>query len=35
VGGIAMLLEGKLGEIYCQNWEFHAFNASMFIVFDV
>ena len=33
VGGIALLLEGKLGEIHKQNWEFYAVNASLFVVF--
>jgi uncharacterized membrane protein len=33
VGGIAMLLEGKLGNIHQQNWEFYAVNASLFVVF--
>lgn len=33
VGGIALLLEGKLGNIHKQNWEFYAVNASLFVVF--
>jgi uncharacterized membrane protein len=33
VGGIAMLLEGKLGDIHHQNWEFYAVNAALFVVF--
>jgi len=33
VGGIAWLLEGKLGDIHQQNWEFYAVNASLFVVF--
>jgi uncharacterized membrane protein len=33
VGGIAMLLEGKLGDIHRQNWEFYAVNAALFVVF--
>ncbi len=33
VGGIAMLLEGKLGDVHKQNWEFYAVNASLFVVF--
>jgi len=33
VGGIARLLEGKLGDIQHQNWEFYAVNASLFVVF--
>lgn len=33
VGGIALLLEGKLGNIHPQNWEFYAVNASLFVVF--
>lgn len=33
VGGIALLLEGKLGEVHKQNWEFYAVNASLFVVF--
>jgi len=33
VGGISMMLEGKLGDIHPQNWEFYAVNASLFVVF--
>jgi uncharacterized membrane protein len=33
VGGIALLLEGKLGDIHRQNWEFYAVNAALFVVF--
>lgn len=33
VGGIALLLEGKLGDVHKQNWEFYAVNASLFVVF--
>ena len=33
VGGIALLLEGKLGNIHKQNWAFYAVNASLFVVF--
>jgi len=33
VGGIAMLLESKQGDIHRQNWEFYAVNASLFVVF--
>lgn len=33
VGGIAALLESKLGEVHKQNWEFYAVNASLFVVF--
>lgn len=33
VGGVALLLEGKLGEVHRQNWEFYAVNASLFVVF--
>lgn len=33
VGGIALLLEGKLGDVHRQNWEFYAVNASLFLVF--
>ena len=33
VGGIALLLEGKLGDIHKQNWEFYAVNAALFVVF--
>jgi uncharacterized membrane protein len=33
VGGIALLLEGKLGPVHKQNWEFYAVNASLFVVF--
>jgi len=32
-GGIARLLEGKLGDIQHQDWEFYAVNASLFVVF--
>ena len=33
VGGIAMLLEGKLGDIHRQKWEFYAITAPLFVVF--
>jgi len=33
VGGIALLLEGKLGDVHKQNWEFYAINAALFVVF--
>ncbi len=33
VGGIGMLLEGKLGDIHKQHWEFYAVTASLFVVF--
>jgi hypothetical protein len=33
VGGIGMLLEGKLGDIHKQGWEFYAVNAALFVVF--
>ena len=33
VGGIALLLESKAGDIHGQNWEFYAVNASLFVVF--
>lgn len=33
VGGIAMLLESKLGPVHSQNWEFYAVNAALFVVF--
>ena len=33
VGGIALLLESKLGDVHSQNWEFYAVNASLFVVF--
>ena len=33
VGGIAMLLESKLGPVHAQNWEFYAVNAALFVVF--
>jgi uncharacterized membrane protein len=33
VGGIGLLLEGKLGDIHKQNWEFYAVNAALFVVF--
>ncbi len=32
-GGIAMLLESKLGDIHRQGWEFYAVNAALFVVF--
>ena len=34
VGGIAWLLESKLGAVHPQNWEFYAVNASLFVVFS-
>ena len=33
IGGIALLLEGKIGDIHKQNWEFYAINAALFVVF--
>ena len=33
VGGIALLLESKAGDIHDQKWEFYAVNASLFVVF--
>jgi uncharacterized membrane protein len=33
VGGIALLLEGKLGDIHKQNWAVYAVNAALFVVF--
>jgi hypothetical protein len=33
VGGIAWLLESRLGAVHRQNWEFYAVNASLFVVF--
>lgn len=33
VGGVAWLLEGTLGPVHKQNWEFYAVNASLFVVF--
>jgi uncharacterized membrane protein len=33
VGGVAWLLEGKLGDVHRQNWEFYAVNAALFVVF--
>ncbi len=33
VGGIAWLLESKLGDVHKQGWEFYAVNASLFVVF--
>ncbi len=31
VGGIALLLEKRLGQIAAQNWEFYAITATLFI----
>ncbi|MEQ1652514.1 MAG: DUF2818 family protein [Hyphomicrobium sp.] len=33
VGGIALLLESRLGKLHSQNWEFYAVNAALFVVF--
>lgn len=33
VGGIAQLLEGNLGDVQHQGWQFYAVNASLFVVF--
>jgi hypothetical protein len=33
VGGIALLLERKGGDIHSQNWEFYAVTAALFLVF--
>ncbi len=30
VGGIALLLEKRLGQIAAQNWEFYAITATLF-----
>jgi uncharacterized membrane protein YoaK (UPF0700 family) len=32
VGGIALAVEQRLGQIYPQHWEFYAVSLSMFIV---
>jgi hypothetical protein len=32
VGGIAMALESRLGQIYPQQWQFYAVSGSMFLV---
>lgn len=33
VGGVALLLESRLGDIQHQGWQFYAVNASLFVVF--
>jgi hypothetical protein len=33
VSGIALLLEGKFGNIHTQKCEFYAVNAALFVVF--
>ncbi|MBW8459597.1 MAG: DUF2818 family protein [Thiobacillus sp.] len=33
VGGIALLLESRAGDVHKQNWEFYAVNAALFVVF--
>ena len=33
VGGIALLLEGKFGNIHTQKCEFYAVNAALFVMF--
>jgi hypothetical protein len=33
IGGVALLLEKRAGQIADQNWEFYAITASLFITF--
>lgn len=33
VGGLAILMEGRLGAPHVQGWEFYAVNAALFVVF--
>jgi len=33
VGGLALALEGRQGDIYPQKWEFYAITAFLFVVF--
>lgn len=33
VGGIALLLESRGGDVHKQSWEFYAVNAALFVVF--
>lgn len=33
VGGIALLMENRLGPLHPQGWEFYAVNAALFVVF--
>jgi hypothetical protein len=32
VGGVAVLLEGRIGTVFPQSWEFYAISACLFIV---
>lgn len=32
-GGAAWLMEGRVGQVHKQNWEFYAVTASLFVVF--
>lgn len=32
VGGVAILLEGRIGTVFAQSWEFYAISACMFCV---
>ncbi len=33
IGGVALLLEKRAGQIADQNWEFYAITAALFITF--
>lgn len=32
-GAVAWLMEGRVGQVHRQNWEFYAVTASLFVVF--
>lgn len=32
VGGVSLLIEARLGQIYPQHWEFYAVSLAMFLV---
>ncbi|MCG2583243.1 DUF2818 family protein [Massilia sp. TS11] len=32
IGGLARLLEGQIGTVFSQNWEFYAVTACLFLV---
>ena len=33
VGGIGLLLEGKLGDVHKQGWQFYTVDIALFVVF--
>ncbi|MES2297766.1 MAG: DUF2818 family protein [Pseudomonadota bacterium] len=33
VGALAIVLEGRIGSVFAQGWEFYAINGCVFVVF--